>query len=174
MKIKSDITNESLSANDTDIVKWGPTYATGIPSIDNQHKELVDLTNKLYHACLNRKEDMDTTFKTAMSRLVEYVRYHFSDEQTLLKRIKFPNYMEHKKEHNDLIKEILEAAKKYNAGISIVPNQFVRTLKDWIFSHIAVLDRIYADFVLDQRARGLLGDLFTPNTKGNPPKNKPS
>jgi len=159
MKTKNDPAFDNLSVNNMEIVSWGVKYTTGIASIDKQHKELVDLTNKLYQACLNRNEDVDTAFRTAMSRLVEYVRYHFSDEQVLLERIKFPNHIEHKKAHEDLIKEILEASKNYSAGKKFVPNHFVRTLKDWIFGHIAVSDKIYASYVHDQRQKGLLTDL---------------
>jgi hemerythrin len=159
MKIKFNPIKDNLNEAGKDIISWGSKYATGIVSIDKQHKELVDLTNKLYHACLNRSEDVDTAFKTAMHRLVEYVRYHFSDEQKLLERIKFPNHMEHKKEHENLIKEILEASKSYSTGNKFVPNHCVRTLKDWIFGHIAVTDKIYASYVQDQKRKGLLTDL---------------
>ena len=159
MKVKIDPVIDNIGANSNDIITWENKYATGIISIDKQHKELVDLTNELYHACLHRSETMDETFKTAMHRLVEYVRYHFGDEQTLLERIKFPNYLEHKKEHESLIKNILEASKNYGAGNKFVPNTFVRTLKDWIFSHIAVSDKIYAAYVHEQKRKGFLTDL---------------
>jgi len=159
MKIKGASFADNSTIDNEDIISWGPKYATGIISIDKQHKELVDLTNELYRACLSRNENTDEIFKTALHRLVEYVRYHFSDEQTLLERIKFPNYLEHKKAHENLIKEILEASKSYGAGNKFVPNHFVRTLKDWIFSHIAVSDMIYAGYVQDQKHKGFLTDL---------------
>jgi len=159
MKMKTYSDQSKFVSDNKDIVSWGPKYATGVNIIDKQHKELVDLTNKLYHACLNRNEDMDTTFKEAMHRLVEYVRIHFTDEQALLKDIDFPNYAEHKKEHEDLIKDILEASKNYGAGIKLVPNHCVRTLKDWIFSHIAIADKLITRYVKDQKNKGLLTHL---------------
>jgi len=158
MKIKTYPIKNKLD-DSKEIISWGAKYATGIKIIDKQHKELVDLTNKLYHACLNRNEDVDKTFITAMHSLVEYVSFHFSDEQALLKQIKFPQYMEHKKEHEGLIKDILDASKNYGAGHKFVPNHCVRTLKDWIFSHIAVSDMIYASYVKEQKKKGLLTDL---------------
>jgi len=159
MKTKILPINDNLNADSKEIVSWGPKYATGIIVIDKQHKELVDLTNKLYHACLNRSEDVETAFKSAMHSLVEYVCFHFRDEQELLRQIKFPNYVEHKKEHEDLIKEILEASKNYGAGYKFVPNHCVRTLKDWIFGHIAVTDKTFASYVQDQKRKGFLTDL---------------
>ena len=150
---------DSLSADNTDIITWEAKYATGIVIVDKQHKELVDLTNELYHACLKRNENMDAVFKASLHRLVEYVRYHFSEEQVILEGIKYPKYHDHKKEHDDLIKDILEASKNYGAGNKFVPNLFVRTLKDWIFSHIAVSDKLYSNYIHEQKQKGLLTDV---------------
>ena len=158
MKMKTYF-RENPGSGSKDIVSWGPKYATGVISIDRQHKDLVDLTNKLYHACLNRNEDVDTTFRDAMHRLVEYVRIHFTDEQELLKQIKFPDYINHKKEHEDLVKDILETSQSYGAGDKLAPNHCVRTLKDWIFSHIAISDKSITRYVKGQRKIGLLTDI---------------
>ena len=158
MNIKTDQVNNLLNDGNKDIVIWGDSYATGIEQIDNQHKELVRLTNQLYHACLSGNEAIDTVFKTAMSSMVEYVRFHFTDELVLLKRINYPNYHEHKKEHDTLVMNILEASKEFNSGKKFVAHSFVRTLKDWVFSHIAFSDKLYAAYVNEQKSKGLLTD----------------
>ena len=142
--------------NSSDIVVWEESFATGIPYIDNQHKELIKLTNDLYHACLGGEEKMEAGFKDAMHRMVEYVRFHFSSELKLLKKIKYPSYDDHKTEHDSLVRKILDAVKEYEAGKKYVPNSFVRTLKDWVFGHIAVMDKKYAAYVAGQLAKGLL------------------
>ena len=143
-------------AKKSEIVIWEDKYATGIEMIDNQHRQLVELTNQLYLACLAGDEVLNTVFKDAMSRMVEYVRFHFSAELKLLSAINYPDYHNHKKMHDNLVNDILEAAKEYNEGRKFVPNNFVRTLKDWVFGHIAVYDKIYAAYVADQKWKGLL------------------
>jgi superfamily I DNA/RNA helicase len=40
-------------------VVWEDRYSVGIPSIDEQHKELLVLTNKLYDACRKGEEAGD-------------------------------------------------------------------------------------------------------------------
>jgi len=142
----------------TEIVIWGDKYATGIELIDNQHKQLVEVTNQLYLACLAGEEVTSTVFKDAMSRMVEYVRFHFTAELKLLNAINYPDYHSHKKMHDDLIREILDAAKDFSEGKRFVPNNFVRTLKDWIFGHIAVYDKIYAAYVAEERRIGAITD----------------
>jgi hemerythrin len=158
MITKRDHIDDVAGPEAAQIVIWGDKYATGIALIDKQHRELVVLTNELYQACLGRSDLVETAFKNAMSRMVEYVRFHFSEELELLQRIKYPDYAEHKRQHENLIKDILEAANEYKEGRKFVPNHFVRTLKDWVFGHIAVSDKIYSAYVHEQKKKGLLND----------------
>jgi len=147
-------TSGSVHKKNTEIVYWEDKYATGIELIDNQHRQLVELTNQLFLASFAGEEVLSTVFKDAMGRMVEYVRFHFTAELKLLNAIGYPDYHNHKKMHDDLVYEILDAAKEYDEGKKWVPNNFVRTLKDWIFGHIAVYDKIYAAYVADRRRKG--------------------
>ena len=148
-----------INTNDIkDMVAWDEKYATGIELIDSQHKELFSLTNELFRACIGEDEELKDVFKETMGRMVEYVRFHFGAEQELLQRIKYPDYHEHKKQHDILIRDILEAGKEYNKGEKFVPNQFVRTMRDWILSHIALTDKQYVVFIAAQKKNGLLSD----------------
>ena len=148
--------NETSDFDNSVIVTWDNKLATGIELIDSQHKELFDLTNKLYQACLSGNDD--AVFKEAMSSMVNYVHFHFSAEQVLLERIHYPAYAEHKKQHDTLVRDILNSVKDYNEGKNFVANHFVRTLKDWILSHIAITDKMYANYVAEQKKKGLLTD----------------
>ena len=141
-----------------DMVTWDEKYATGIHLIDSQHKELFSLTNELFHACMGDNEALKSVFKETMERMVEYVRFHFGAEQEMLQRINYPGYQDHKKMHDSLIKDILESVNEYNYGKKFVPNQFVRILRDWILSHIALTDKLYVAFIADQKKKGLLSD----------------
>ena len=150
--------DKAQNAQGAEIVIWEAKYETGIPLIDYQHKELVNLTNQLYKACLLGEEAVQTVFKEAMSRMVEYVRFHFGAEQKLLEAIQYPDFQNHKKMHDTLAGNILEAVKEQNEGKKFVPNNFVRTLRDWVFSHIAIQDKQYALYVVAQKRKGLLTD----------------
>ena len=158
MNIKSDPFDIMQDTNNKEIVVWDNAYTTGIPLIDEQHRELVSLTNQLYQACLTGTNDVGPAFKTSMARMVEYVRFHFTAELEILERVKFPAYADHKMQHDSLVKNILDAAKDFNTGKKFVPNTFVRTLKDWVFGHIAVSDKQYALYIAGQKRRGLLTD----------------
>ena len=158
MIIKSNQNEELLQSRDAVLVVWEDSFATEIPMLDDQHRELINLTNQLYRACLTGNDAVESAFQQAMTRMVEYVRFHFSAELKLLHKIKYPQYGDHKVQHDSLIKQILEAANEYKSGRRFVPHNFVRTLKDWVFGHIAVYDRAYAAYIRDLKNRGLLTD----------------
>ena len=144
--------------NNAVLITWTDALATGINLIDNQHRHLVDLTNELYRACTRGGDELDTVFKETMSRVVEYVRFHFGSEQQMLQRVKYPKYAEHKAEHDSLIKTVLETTRDYGDKKRFVPNNFVRFLKDWIVGHIGHSDKQYAAYVMELKKRGLITD----------------
>jgi hemerythrin len=146
------------TGNKSDLVVWDEKYATGIDLIDNQHKELFSLTNELFRACLGGEAAVQVVFKETMGRMVDYVRFHFSAEQDLLQKINYPDFQEHKKQHDTLVVKILEAVTEYSEGKKLVPNQFVRTLRDWILGHIAHYDRLYASYIAAQLKNGSISD----------------
>ncbi|MDR0322759.1 MAG: bacteriohemerythrin [Treponema sp.] len=152
------IPDKDIHSSTIEMIVWGEQYEVNIPLIDSQHKELVELINQLIHACRIGTEVAEATFAKAMHKMVDYVRFHFSAEIELLEKIKYPDCHEHKKQHEKLVSAILSAVKDFNEGKDFVPNHFVRTLKDWVFEHIAVFDKQYALFVADQKRLGLLTD----------------
>jgi hemerythrin len=122
------------------LVEWEDRYSVGIPFVDDQHRELIRLTNELYKGCLGGEEVARAYFMTAVKGTVDYVKYHFSAEEKLLENVKFPEFAEHKRQHEGFVKQVLEDVQSFQEGKKVVPNVFVRFLKDWILSHIAVLD----------------------------------
>ena len=150
-----DVTGPSHGNDDLQIIVWEKRYDTNIPLIDNQHKEFVNLINHLHHSCTGG-ESVGAAFKDAMSRLVNYVHFHFKTEMQVMEKIKFPGIKEHSEQHDSLVKDILEAANDYRAGKRFVPHNFVRTLRDWVLGHIALYDKRYADYILDLKKKGML------------------
>ncbi|MHC6203614.1 bacteriohemerythrin [Breznakiellaceae bacterium SP9] len=139
---------------DMPFVEWEDRLNTGIPLIDTQHEELLDLTNELYEACQDGKDAASALFKEAIKKTVDYVKFHFDAEQKILERIKYPDYAAHKAQHDVFVKKVLENVKGYEQGKNFVPNTFVRFLKEWVLTHIAVEDKKYADYILHLKKAG--------------------
>jgi len=146
--------------SDDILVEWDEKYSVGIPLIDDQHKQLINLTNTLYKGCLAGPEAAKTYFMEAIQGTVDYVKYHFAAEEKLLENVKYPDLAAHKKLHEAFVKKILEDVQSYKEGKKFVPNAFVRYLKDWILSHIAVMDKAYAKYILNLKKQGALSGVI--------------
>ena len=125
-------------------VSWDTSYDVGVPSVDKQHRHLVDLINSLYNACLGERAELDETFRDVMKDLVDYVIFHFKDEESIMEQINYPGVKEHKQKHELFVKEILKSANAYTHGRQLVPNSFARFLRDWLFNHILIDDKAWA------------------------------
>ena len=137
-------------------IVWEERYAIGIPKVDEQHKKLLGLTNELYEACRKGDEAARARFKDAIHSTVDYVKFHFSDEEKILEGVKYPKIAEHKKEHESFVRQVFEEVRAFEAGKTFVPNAFVRYLRDWILTHIAMTDKQYADYIFKLKKEGAL------------------
>jgi hemerythrin len=153
------------------VIEWDNRYALGIPLIDDQHKKLIDMANKLYVGCLSGDETARAYFMNAIREAVDYVRYHFSTEENMLARIKYPGLAAHKKEHEAFVKEIIRQVGDFRSGKKFVPNIFVRYLRDWVLTHIALSDKLYADYLVNLKKEGTLLSLIEKST--NPAAERP-
>jgi hemerythrin len=132
---------------DDRLVEWSSKFSVGMRLIDDQHKELFTLTNALFKGCLTDAETAKAYFMGSIQGAVEYVKYHFAAEEKLLENIQYPLLECHRRQHRGFVLKILEDVKSFQAGKHFVPNTFVRYLQDWILSHIAVMDKRYAEYI---------------------------
>jgi hemerythrin len=141
---------------DNNIVEWSNRYSVGIDLVDDQHKKLIDMTNTLYLGCLHGDEAARSFFLETIHKAVDYVKYHFSTEEKIMERIDYPGFATHKTEHHDFVREIIQEVRQFQDGKSFVPNMFVRYLRDWVFTHMALSDKGYADYLIELKKQGKL------------------
>ncbi|MCL2410564.1 MAG: bacteriohemerythrin [Treponema sp.] len=139
--------------NSKELIVWDKKFQCGIKVIDEQHKQLVELINEMFnHATGNHIQENDY-FNRAIREMVKYVKIHFAAEEKILLATKFPGYNEHKKEHESFILAILNIVNEHKAGKRIVFSNYCRFLKDWVLSHIAMIDKQYFEYLKSIAAR---------------------
>jgi hemerythrin len=129
------------------IVEWDNRYTVGIQLIDDQHRELLKLINNIYLGCMKDDEGAKNYFRLTIHGLVNYIKYHFSTEEQLLARIEYPDSAAHKRQHSEFIRDIVERAESFERGHSISPKGYIRYIRDWIVTHITLIDKKYATYI---------------------------
>jgi len=145
-----------MSEKDEVFIPWEARFALGIPLVDDQHKQLLQLANTLHDTCRQGKEFVPEGFRKAASAAVDYVKVHFSTEEKIMERVNYPGMAEHKAEHKEFVSKVLIEIRNFEEGVSFVPNRFVVFLRDWTLSHIAIMDKKMSIYVLDLAKKGLL------------------
>ena len=100
-------------ADNNVFVQWQNTYSVGIRLVDEQHMELIKLTNKLFLSCMASKEKTKDAFIDTVREAVDYVGYHFSTEEKIMDRINYPDYTIHKREHADFVREVFNKVEEF-------------------------------------------------------------
>ncbi len=109
---------------------------TGVEKIDSEHKELIKRINKLVEVggSSASHEEVEKT----IDYLGDYVVKHFSDEEELQTKSKYPGYPEHKKLHTLFIDDFakLKAEFEKNGNSMEFTMKLNNTLVTWIVKHI--------------------------------------
>jgi hemerythrin len=152
-------TQEEILPTEQDFVDWKDRYSIGIPLIDEQHKKLLVMTNKLFLACNYSTDSGKAQFKQTVHDAVAYIKFHFATEEKIMELTAYPGLAAHKKEHTDFVHTVFDDVKAFEQGKPLVPNQFVRFLKDWVLSHIAITDGKMGNFLIGLKKAGKLGNI---------------
>ncbi|MDR1979295.1 MAG: hemerythrin family protein [Synergistaceae bacterium] len=121
---------------------WSQSLETGIPAIDNQHKELFRQIDILFDK--NNKDRVPQTLKF----LGEYVEKHFRDEQLLHTQARYPKAESHKKMHSDFVTAFKKMKQEYDAGNGslMILLKINRAVADWLKNHIMIHDKEFAAY----------------------------
>jgi hemerythrin len=136
----------STGTHDKDRVKWSESYALGIKLIDDQHKALIDIVNDIFSHASGREREEHEYFREVIKQAVDYIKFHFATEEKVMKSTKYKSYDAHKKNHEEFILKVLSTAKDYESGKRLTLTNFGYFLKDWVLSHIAVMDKKYCEY----------------------------
>jgi hemerythrin len=147
-------------------IPWDTRFELGIPKIDFQHKKLVSLCNVLYNTVMEEKtketQDFPRLMLEATKDAIDYTKYHFGEEEKILRSVNMDLYLMQKSMHGDFVLTIMKTVQEGTRANFDTAVGFATFLKDWVFSHIATEDRKYVPTMLEYIKQNgeLAGDLL--------------
>jgi hemerythrin-like metal-binding protein len=130
------------------LLSWSHELSVGIPSIDAQHKKLINIANELHQAMLAGKSR--EVLHEVFDGLVDYTVEHFAYEEQLFDHHAYPQSLAHKREHKDLVGQVEAFKQRVASGDVVVGMETMKFLKEWISNHILKSDKQYSDYLLDK------------------------
>jgi hemerythrin len=148
-----------MTADNSELIIWSRTLLCGIKIIDDQHKGLVILINNMFHHVTGNPAQEHIYFSNVIHELIKYVKIHFATEEKIMLATKFAGFAQHKKEHNQFILTVMEKIDDYNLRNQTNLSTVTKFLKDWVLSHIAIMDKQYFEYLrmtASRKANGVL------------------
>jgi len=129
------------------LIEWQEDLSIGILEIDIQHKLLFEKVNSFLEACQSQA-DSDTVHRLFWF-LEAYAITHFNDEEKLMLRISYPDYLPHRKMHLEFVSEVAKIKEHLRIGgpTERLVSSMTTFISRWLIQHISVTDRAIGRFV---------------------------
>lgn len=126
-------------------VRWDDSLSVGIEMIDQDHKKLIDLINNLQQAVYYPTGEAFE--KQALEELLDYTKYHFQREEQMLQENGYPEFDEHKAQHEKMIGKVGAVMARYEKEPEETIEELCLYLRRWLLEHIAGTDQRYGPYL---------------------------
>lgn len=112
------------------------------------HKEEAELLNNLEQTLQDEPDNYDKIL-SILNELLGHTRWHFDNEQLLMKEVGFPAFVMHEGEHIRVFNEMQRVVSNWQStkDNDALQKYFLGTLQEWLFMHIQTMDTVTAQFI---------------------------
>ena len=128
------------------LIEWKEQYSLGVPAIDHEHRELIDLINALYASVAGSATntttatDSDVTVADFLGELYARVGAHFALEEKIMRDNDYDEYHDHKADHERLLDDVRDLMDDYEDGAYVDMEEFGKRLDEWFSEHFRTRD----------------------------------
>ena len=120
------------------LIEWKEQYSLGVPAIDHEHRELIELINELYASA--HRAGTETSVADFLGELYTRITAHFALEEKIMRDSHYDEYLDHKIDHERLLDDIRDLMDDYDDGEYVDVEQFGVRLDDWFSEHFRTRD----------------------------------
>jgi len=120
------------------LLKWKPEYSVGEAGVDLEHRELIELINRVY-GLVEQQRDSEQV-EHYLGEIHTSISAHFALEESLMRASGYDQYDAHKEDHEDLLDQVRDIMDWYTqdpvAGCHILQQR----LEQWFSVHFSTHD----------------------------------
>ncbi len=126
--------------------EWLDEYSVGNKTLDNQHKGLLKLCQKMRVCLSDNTKAGDSLFHEILNDLSDYASKHFKDEEKILRDCGYPRLAEHTAEHDAYFEWLTTIILEATEG-KIDKEALRQRIADWWITHICESDMDYKNLI---------------------------
>lgn len=131
-------------------IQWGEDVATHHGAIDDDHRHMFALVNRLNDAMQANAFRAD--IGQLLDDLVDCTRDHFQAEERAMRAHDYALLAEHAHKHQALLAQLETFVTEFQSGKMSITSETMAFLHEWLTLHIQRDDRKLADFLTNDGA----------------------
>jgi len=134
-------------------MQWDESLSIGVEVIDGQHQKWIERLGDVQVAIEDHR-GMPHVSNT-LDFLVDYTRFHFSEEEKYMSETGYPELGSHRAKHEELrgtLDDLIVDFRDY--GVTEKLSRAIGTfLGNWLRDHIRVVDQAFAAYLKEKKIR---------------------
>lgn len=132
-------------------MEWSSEFEIGDKEIDDEHRKYIDIINRLQDAFFS-KEVIDTTDVqlSILKELLEFTKYHCSNEEKRMTEIQYPEAQKHWRLHKDFENSAYEKYRRLTRGDCVLNSELLAFIKGWLFEHVLKEDQKFVKYLQEK------------------------
>jgi hemerythrin len=120
------------------LLEWRDEYSTGIEDVDDEHRDLIDIVNRLHALML--ATDSKLTVPAFIDGLIKGVSAHFALEERIMDESGYPESARHREDHERLLDELREFKAAFARAEEVDSVELAMRLEPWFSRHLIIHD----------------------------------
>lgn len=127
-----------------EIITWRNEFSVGVTEMDEQHKKLIGMINRLIQEqkVLTEPE----TIADLLTEMTDYAQVHFRAEEYLMAEYGYEHKSEQEKKHQEFIDKTIAFYSASDLGPNLLSTALFDYLRTWLIGHILKEDMKYKEF----------------------------
>jgi len=123
------------------LFKWDNKYSVNNEELDNQHKVLFDILDRMYYSCLDIKNRFE--LYSIIDEFISYTQYHHPAEEQIMRNKGYVDIDRHISEHKSFTDKLLNIRYR-NDDDRVAIKALIVHIGNKILNHVMEEDKKYS------------------------------
>jgi hemerythrin len=125
-----------------ELFTWYKKYSVNNEELDDHHKKLFGIMNRLYENCL--QANSVHCLEPIIEAMAAYADYHFSAEEKHMRMLGYQDIDKHMAEHRAFTAKALHLKESTDKDDPELTKELIVFLGNWLLHHVMEEDKKYA------------------------------